>query len=138
MDMADAINVLMHANPREDGSPGCAVWDIFRPEDADGLREFLLEKYAGLYKITDPIHSQQFYLDSEGRQELFEKKGIYSYRIYQYTVSRLRVWWSQCQAEPDPIAVDAGASHHGPGRLCPSGVQPGRLYEDCLRLCQPA
>lgn len=84
LDMADAINVLMHANPRADGSPGCAVWDIFRPEDADGLREFLLEKYAGLYRIVDPIHSQQFYLDSDGRRELFEKKGIVSYRIYQY------------------------------------------------------
>lgn len=89
MDMADAINVLMHANPREDGSPGCAVWDIFRPEDANELRDFLLEKYGSFYdNIHDPIHSQQFYLDSEVRQELFEKKGIYSYRIYQYPVSR--------------------------------------------------
>ena len=86
MDMADAINVLVHANPRADGSQGCAVWDIFRPEDANGLREFLLEKYS-VYRLVDPIHAQLFYLDSEIRKELFEKKGIYSHRIYQYPVS---------------------------------------------------
>jgi lysine-specific demethylase 3 len=86
MDLADAINVLLHANPRADGSPGCAVWDIFRPQDADGLREFLLEKYSS-YKLVDPIHSQLFYLDSNDRKELYEKKGIYSHRIYQYSVS---------------------------------------------------
>jgi len=110
MDMADAINVLVHANPREDGSQGCAVWDIFRPEDADGLREFLLEKYS-LYKLVDPIHSQLFYLDSETRKELYEKKGIYSHRIYQYPVSAIDE-----RVRPFPptecIAV-SGTSDHG-------------------------
>jgi lysine-specific demethylase 3 len=88
MDMADAINVMAHANNRADGSLGCAVWDIFRPEDADGLRQFLIDKYSATHKMQDPIHSQQFYLDSEVRRELFEKTGIYSFRIYQYPVSK--------------------------------------------------
>lgn len=87
MDIADAINVLMYANPRDDGSPGCAVWDIFRPEDADAIREFLTEKFRAVALFQDPIHSQQFYLNATLRQELYESKGVSSYRIYQYPVS---------------------------------------------------
>lgn len=90
MDMADAINILMHANPKEDGSPGCAVWDLYKPEDADAIRSFLIKKYEGSkHKFTDPIHSQIFYLDSELRQELRAATGVVSYRIYQYPVSGL-------------------------------------------------
>ncbi len=87
MDMADAINVLMHANPQADGSPGCARWDIFRAEDADLIRNFLAEKHKKRGGFADPIHAQIFFLDSEARQELFEQTGVYSYRIYQYPVS---------------------------------------------------
>jgi hypothetical protein len=134
MDMADAINVLVHANPREDGSQGCAVWDIFRPEDADGLREFLLEKYS-VYRLVDPIHSQLFYLDSETRKELYEKKGIYSHRIYQYPVSASNEHRSRLATER---VTSLGTGDLGSGGLRPSSMQFGRLYEDCLRFRQPS
>jgi hypothetical protein len=89
MDVADAINVMLYASPRPDGQPGCAVWDLFRAEDADTIREFLKEKYGGKVLFTDPIHSQVFYLDSELRKELEEKHGVVSFRVYQYPVSFL-------------------------------------------------
>ncbi|WWD15646.1 hypothetical protein CI109_100068 [Kwoniella shandongensis] len=64
--------------------PGCAVWDLFRAEDSDLIREFLKEKFDQTHKFTDPIHSQLFYLDAALRKELWEKKGVVSWRVYQY------------------------------------------------------
>jgi lysine-specific demethylase 3 len=86
MDVADAINIMLYASPRSDGQPGCAVWDLFRAEDADTIREFLKRKYEGKVMFTDPIHSQVFYLDSELRKELADKYGVVSWRVYQYPV----------------------------------------------------
>lgn len=86
MDIADAINVLMHANPQVNGQPGCAVWDIYKPEDADKLRGFLREKFSHELIFSDPIHSQLFYLDAPLRRELFDRTGVASHRIYQYPV----------------------------------------------------
>ena len=81
MDMADAINVMLYAAPRQDGTPGCAVWDIYRAEDSAKIRKFLFRKYGK--SSTDPIHSQHYYLDSDIRKELFETEGVKSWRIYQ-------------------------------------------------------
>jgi lysine-specific demethylase 3 len=33
--------------------------------------------------LNDPIHGQQFYLDEDLRAELYEVKGVRSYRVYQ-------------------------------------------------------
>ncbi|TBU31981.1 Clavaminate synthase-like protein [Dichomitus squalens] len=82
MDMADAINIMAYASPTPDGRPGCAAWDIFRAEDTPKLRKFLRKKFKGQYQ-HDPIHSQQFYLDSTLRQELYKDYGVHSHRIYQ-------------------------------------------------------
>ncbi|KAG6853504.1 hypothetical protein C0991_003699 [Blastosporella zonata] len=103
MDMADAINIMTYASLAPDGSPGCAAWDLFRPEDSDKLREYLAE-YARTHKdlkgnkeqtkgataaaaidwrTNDPIHGQQFYLDEEMRASLYENTGVKSYRFYQ-------------------------------------------------------
>ncbi|KZT20654.1 Clavaminate synthase-like protein [Neolentinus lepideus HHB14362 ss-1] len=82
MDMADALNVMTHAAPCVDGSPGMAVWDLYRAEDADALRKFLKKKFRGIFQ-NDPIHSQTVYLDAESRQELYESYGVQSYRVYQ-------------------------------------------------------
>lgn len=81
MDMADAVNVMLYAAPRQDGSPGCAVWDIYRARDAKKIRQFLHAKFG--FSKTDPIHSQHYYLDSDLRRELFEQQGVKSWRIYQ-------------------------------------------------------
>ncbi|EPQ59707.1 Clavaminate synthase-like protein [Gloeophyllum trabeum ATCC 11539] len=82
MDMADALNIMTHAAPCPDGSPGCAVWDLFRAQDADHLRKFLKKKFRGTFQ-NDPIHSQTVYLDRQSRQELYEQFGVKSYRVYQ-------------------------------------------------------
>lgn len=89
MDVADAVNIMVYASDREDKTPGCAVWDIYRAEDADALRDFLVEKFTpkkgkGPVRFTDPIHAQMFFLNSNLRRELFENKGVKSFRVYQY------------------------------------------------------
>lgn len=99
MDMADALNVMLYAAPCKDGSEGYAAWDLFKAEDSDKIRMFLRKKFAtpaaaarpqtndGLQtQITlahDPIHGQQFYLDSQLRQELWDQFRVKSYRVYQ-------------------------------------------------------
>ena len=82
MDMADAVNIMTYASSTPDGRPGSAAWDIFRAEDTLKLRKFLRKKFKGQYQ-HDPIHSQQFYLDSTLRQELYKDYGVVSHRIYQ-------------------------------------------------------
>ncbi|KDR74489.1 hypothetical protein GALMADRAFT_250463 [Galerina marginata CBS 339.88] len=114
MDMADALNVMLHAEPCEDGTEGYAVWDLFRAEDSDKIRAFLKRKFgfgqpapnvanaavpsstSGSSKSAaaagpappvlighDPIHGQQFYLDVELRQAIWEESGVRSFRVYQ-------------------------------------------------------
>ncbi|KAG8905755.1 hypothetical protein FRB99_008328 [Tulasnella sp. 403] len=81
MDMADAVNIMLYASPRRNGTPGTAVWDIFRAEDSIKIREYLVDKFGPAE--TDPIHSQYYYFDSEMRKELHDKYGVKSWRIYQ-------------------------------------------------------
>ncbi|KAK7695546.1 hypothetical protein QCA50_000182 [Cerrena zonata] len=82
MDMADAINIMLYSSQTPTGQPGCAAWDLFRAEDAQKLRRFLRKKFKGQYQ-HDPIHSQQFYMDSDLRRELYNDYGVKSFRIYQ-------------------------------------------------------
>ncbi|WVN88947.1 uncharacterized protein L203_104162 [Cryptococcus depauperatus CBS 7841] len=84
MDVADAVNIMFHAEPLPDGSLGCAVWDLYRVEDADKIRDFLINKFGKTHSFIDPIHSQTFYLDSQLRRELWDKMGVAGWRIYQY------------------------------------------------------
>lgn len=98
MDIADAVNVLVHASPDSEGHQGGAVWDIFRAQDASLIRDFLRERFpdkAGI--MNDPIHDQTFFLDSKLRRELFVAKGVKSFRIYQ--------------REGDAVFVPAGCAH---------------------------
>ena len=100
MDMADALNVMLYASKCEDGTEGYAVWDLFRAQDSDKLRGFLRKKFghaqngggqlvatggggSGMPIAHDPIHGQQFYLDVELRQALYDECGVKSYRVYQ-------------------------------------------------------
>ncbi|KAJ7175655.1 Clavaminate synthase-like protein [Mycena filopes] len=82
MDMADALNIMLHAEEQPDGKIGCAAWDIFRACDSTKLRTFLKWKFPG-YSDTDPIHSQRLYLTDPLRAELYNKTQVKSYRVYQ-------------------------------------------------------
>ena len=100
MDMADALNVMLYASKCKDGTEGYAVWDLFRAEDSDKLRVFLRKKFGpgqqgivggmggggnngGMVLAHDPIHGQQFYLNVELREALYNEYGVMSYRVYQ-------------------------------------------------------
>jgi [histone H3]-dimethyl-L-lysine9 demethylase len=82
MDMADAVNMMVHTEPCADGTPGGARWDLFRAEDAPAIRKFLSDHFK-LANGLDPIHSQQFYLDKQLRAELYAKTGVRSHRVIQ-------------------------------------------------------
>lgn len=84
MDMADAVNVMTYAEPQADGTPGFALWDLFKAEDADQLRRFLRLKYPQLEAHIDPIHSQYYYLTPQLLQDLYDTTEVRSYRIRQY------------------------------------------------------
>ncbi|GAA6059554.1 hypothetical protein JCM10212_000610 [Sporobolomyces blumeae] len=87
------VNVLLWSSNGPQAKPGVAVWDLYRAEDADKIREFLYEYIAELggysdieqVKATqdDPIHTQRFFLDQKLRQRLWEKKGVKSWRVHQ-------------------------------------------------------
>ncbi|KZO94902.1 hypothetical protein CALVIDRAFT_193322 [Calocera viscosa TUFC12733] len=93
-DMADAVNVMTYAAPK-DGREGCAAWDIFRAEDSEKIRQFLREDMS--WEDVDGIHAQCFYLDSALRKKLFDKYGVKSWRIYQRT--------------GDAVFIPAGCAH---------------------------
>jgi lysine-specific demethylase 3 len=149
MDMADAFNVMLYASNCADGSPGYAVWDLFRAEDSDKIREFLRKKFAPgsaatsngqqqqtqaekaaalqiqMIAVHDPIHSQHFYLDVELRRQLWDEYGVKSYRIYQ--------------RPGDGVFIPAGCAHQV-FSFCVShfqwltflglGCKPGGLYKN--------
>ncbi|BGP20167.1 hypothetical protein JCM10213v2_008302 [Rhodosporidiobolus nylandii] len=94
MDIADAVNLMLWSSLGPDGCPGVAIWDLYRAEDSEAIREFLYEKIAqrenleggveeAKGKHDDPIHTQEFFLDATLRRELFEQKGVKSFRILQ-------------------------------------------------------
>jgi lysine-specific demethylase 3 len=92
MDMADAVNIMVHAELRG-SEPGFAIWDIYRAEDSEKIREYL-KKFPSPFTLKhlpdgslpeqDPIHMQGFYLDPDMRRELLEEHRVYSHRITQY------------------------------------------------------
>ncbi|KAI5478095.1 jumonji domain containing protein [Pseudohyphozyma bogoriensis] len=88
------INLMMWSGDAPDGLPGMAAWDLFRAEDSAAIRDFLYGLMAkrsikGLSReymaqnMDDPIHGQSFYLDRALREQLFEEKGVRSWRIWQ-------------------------------------------------------
>lgn len=83
MDMADAVNIMMHSELTPNGEEGGAMWDIFRVQDADAIRTFMKKEIQGSSLTDDPIHSQLFYLDPFLRKRLYDTFGVSSYRFYQ-------------------------------------------------------
>lgn len=133
LDMADAVNVMLHASETPDHKPGSAAWDLFKAEDTAKLRKFLRRKFKGQYQ-HDPIHSQQFYLDTPLRKELYDEFQVKSYRIYQ--------------KPGDAVFIPAGCAHqvsihwfniscHVVKLRCRVGVQSCGLRQGRKRLCQP-
>lgn len=108
MDMADAMNIMTYAAPKEDGTPGCAAWDLFRAEDSDKIRQFLKSRTSTPAvkggPPQDPIHSQQLYLDDTLRKALFDEFGVKSFRFYQQA--------------GEAVFIPAGCAHQVSRRFC--------------------
>ncbi|GAA6050887.1 hypothetical protein JCM3770_005757 [Rhodotorula araucariae] len=87
------VNVMLWASDAPDGGPGVAIWDLYRAEDADKIRDFLYGHIARLEgwadaaavraRVDDPIHTQRFYLDAALRAALLASHGVRSFRVHQ-------------------------------------------------------
>ncbi|KAK9729342.1 hypothetical protein K7432_000385 [Basidiobolus ranarum] len=105
LDMADAVNLMVYSiNPMDSEAASRenennsrtdvdvtdkhrsigAVWDIYRFQDLEKIRDFL-RKYAAEigHPIDDPIHDQIFYLNKTLRQRLFDEYEVQGWRVYQ-------------------------------------------------------
>jgi hypothetical protein len=83
LDVTSAINILLYAVDRRDGSPGGAVWHIFAPEVASELRKFMRNEPIAFKGRGDPIHDQATYLTPHLLQALDRDHGIRPYIIRQ-------------------------------------------------------
>jgi hypothetical protein len=133
MDMADAVNIMTFSAPKPDGSEGCAVWDLYRAEDADKIRKFLRDRFS-IGAQHDPIHSQAYYLDANLRAELLKRTGVKSHRVYQ--------------KPGEAVFIPAGCAHQVMSPCVSSqptadrartvtGVQSRGLHQGRDGLCQP-
>lgn len=82
MDMADAVNIMMHTEGTESGTFGYAMWDIFRASDSEAIRGYLRRVFS-IEDGEDPIHSQEYFLNAKLRRDLFEETGVKSFRVRQ-------------------------------------------------------
>lgn len=107
MDLTDAQNIMLYAADFGDGKPGCANWAIFRPEDADLIREFARKRV--LQGPGDAIHSQNIYLSPSMLHILAEEYNIRPYIIDQYPLQSVcipagcphQVWLFMCHLRAD-------------------------------------
>ncbi|GAA5965164.1 hypothetical protein JCM21900_004625 [Sporobolomyces salmonicolor] len=87
------VNLLLWASEGPSCQAGVAIWDLFRAEDSEKIRDFLYELIAerrgyrdaaeARSKHDDPIHTQIFFLDRALRKRLWEAKGVKSWRVHQ-------------------------------------------------------
>ncbi|KAJ2710414.1 hypothetical protein H4R19_003754 [Coemansia spiralis] len=131
-DMADAVNVMAYAAPRDSGTAApaagaAAVWDIYPPESVENLRTYIRELKAALGEdVDDPIHDQSTFLTEPQRQELYERFGMAGtcYRVFQ--------------SPGDAVFVPAGSAHQvcnyaSAVKIAMDFVSPERV-DHCRRL----
>lgn len=78
-DMADAVNVMLHAEAQANGEDGFARWELFAPEDVPKLTEYLQERFGG----DDPISEADISITKELLEEIWSELGIRPYTIQQ-------------------------------------------------------
>ncbi|KAL1495501.1 hypothetical protein AB1Y20_016866 [Prymnesium parvum] len=122
MDMADAVNVLVHVQPdgddapsepsldaaveeeaawlRSEGELGGAIWDIWKAEDRPALTAFLwqvADEEGFASKLAHPVHDACFYLDARLRRRLWDERGVRGFHFVQ--------------REGDAVFIPAGCPH---------------------------
>lgn len=94
-DITDAVNILFHAAPRDDGTEGGALWIMIHRDDM-ALAERLLRKLkAGCFE-GHPIHAQVVHLTVEDVDDLRRQK--------------VRIW-TFIQRQGDAVFIPAGVGH---------------------------
>lgn len=133
IEINDARRIIAEAGCEKqengNGSPG-ALWHIFRPCDAKKIREFLnkvgKERKKSIGTEDDAIHDQNWYLDTDLRDRLFNEYDVKGYAIAQYL--------------GDAVFIPAGAPHQVRNllnciKVAEDFVSPENVSE-CLNLTQ--
>jgi len=97
---SDCDQTMIERVTKEGKTPG-ALWHIYRPKDANKIRDLLnkvaIEKEKPVEPNHDPIHDQVTYLDKELRERLVNEYNVNGYAIVQ--------------CEGDCVFIPAGAPH---------------------------
>ncbi|KAF9558218.1 hypothetical protein CPC08DRAFT_751553 [Agrocybe pediades] len=129
MDMADALNVMLHAEPCPDGSEGYAVWDLYRAEDSDTIRAFLKKRF-GYNPAANNVNgsnagasSSKSASDKGSAQgappvQMLGHDGIHNQQFY-LDVELRKALWEECgvksyriyQRPGDGVFIPAGCAH---------------------------
>ncbi|XP_055852325.1 lysine-specific demethylase 3B isoform X1 [Episyrphus balteatus] len=123
-------DILTRQRVRQPGVMPGALWHIYSARDADKIRDLLnrvtIERGFRLEPDHDPIHDQNWYLDNELRERLYDDYGVEGYPI------------AQCLG--DAVFIPAGAPHqvrnlHNCIKVAEDFVSPENI-QHCFHLSQ--
>lgn len=123
-------DILTRRRVRQPGVMPGALWHIYSARDADKIRDLLnrvtIERGYRLEPDHDPIHDQNWYLDNELRERLYDDYGVEGYPI------------AQCLG--DAVFIPAGAPHqvrnlHNCIKVAEDFVSPENI-QHCFHLSQ--
>lgn len=123
-------DILQRQRVRQPGVMPGALWHIYSARDADKIRDLLnrvtIERGYRLEPDHDPIHDQNWYLDNELRERLYDDYGVEGYPI------------AQCLG--DAVFIPAGAPHqvrnlHNCIKVAEDFVSPENI-QHCFHLSQ--
>ncbi|XP_055907043.1 lysine-specific demethylase 3A isoform X1 [Eupeodes corollae] len=123
-------DILTRRRVRQPGVMPGALWHIYSARDADKIRDLLnrvtIERGFRLEPDHDPIHDQNWYLDNELRERLYDDYGVEGYPI------------AQCLG--DAVFIPAGAPHqvrnlHNCIKVAEDFVSPENI-QHCFHLSQ--
>eukprot|EP00898_Chlorokybus_atmophyticus_P006903 jgi/Chlat1/7213/Chrsp57S06865 len=81
-----------NSEPQAEPDTGAAVWDIFKREDVENLKKYLVENKhrfthlsnQPIEEVVHPIHDQTFFLTVNHLKELQEQYNVVPWRFIQY------------------------------------------------------
>jgi lysine-specific demethylase 3 len=110
----DMLNLITYTAQDFNGQTGCAVWDIFSPQDGNKIRQFLRDT-LGLRGPDRLRAGKKLYLDPAARHALSQR--VQSYRVEQ------RVG--------DAVLIPAGCVYQASSRSCICAAHSPFYFRAC-------
>lgn len=111
---------------KENNKRAGAIWHIYKPNDADEIRRFLhiIARERNIKNCDDPIHDQDWYLDTDLRARLKNEYNVIGQTIIQF--------------HGDAVLIPAGAPHQVQNlldciKVALDFVSPENVF-DCYKL----